>query len=300
MENEPPTDGGRALRHVHSKFWSMDAFAAADSTSFSPSVGHIPKYYGHQKRSLRSGNTDDNATESQGNGEEKTALSPRTLAEAGCSYVAPSDSVLTGENAEITTPANYDLQEMLLGADASGGYVSPSANEDVSRPPAFERHNVTITVDELLSVVSSPERSVYPGNPFDEGLSHSESVADLEFGMANYPVALMLLPTDTIDDLVSASGDLNFTASTSCSTSDDLEFSAFDSADGFLDSDLGSLPGFANLPSYMTSILGEPSASYESLLFQGKQAPTGDSVDVNNCGDLLCADHLDFIIIDRV
>lgn len=297
VENDSLAHDGRALEHAHSKFWSMDAFAAADSTSFSPSVGHIPKFYGHRRRSLPPGNVDNDATDSQGNEEESAILSSEASAETGYSYVAPTDSVVTGGNGEIVTPANHDLREVLLGADAFAGYISPSAtNEDPSGSPVSEHPNVTLMVDELISVAASPERSIYPGNPFDGRFSHSESVTTLEFGMTNYPVAPMSSPIDTIGDFISASGDLDLVATTSCNTSDDFELGVFDSATGFLDSDLVSLPGFTDLPSYMTSILGGPSAFHESFLFQGKSDSMGDSVDVASYGSLLGADHSVFTL----
>ena len=296
VENDSLAHDGQALGHAHSKFWSMDAFAAADSTSFSPSVGHIPKFYGHRRRSLPPGNVDNDATDSQGNGEESAILSSEASAETGYGYVTPSDPVVTGENGEIVTPASYDLREVLLGADAFAGYVSPSAtNEDASGSPVSDHPNVTLVVDELISVATSPGHSIYPGNPFDERFSHSESVTNLEFDMTNYAVAPMS-SVDTIGDFISASGDLDFVATTSCSTSDDFELGVFDSATGFLDSDLVSLPGFADLPSYMTSILGGPSAFHESLLFQGKQDSMGDPIDVTSYGSLLGADHLVFTL----
>jgi len=292
VENDPPAHDGQALGHTHSKFWSMDAFAAADSTSFSPSVGRIPKFYGHRRRSLPPGNSDNDATDSQGNEEEREILSSGTSAETGFGYVASSDSVVTDENAEIATPASHDLREVLLGADAFAGYVSPSATGSL----VSEHPNVTLIVDELLPVAASPERSIYPDNPFDERFSHSESITDLEFSMTNYPGTSMLSPIDTIDDFISASGNLDFVATTSCSTSDDFELDVFDSAAGFLDSDLISLPGFANLPSYMTSTLGEPSAFHESLLFQGKQDSMGDPIDMTDRDSLLGADHSVFML----
>lgn len=297
VENDSLAHDGRALEHAHSKFLSMGAFAAADSTSFSPSVGHIPKFYGHRKRSLPPGNVDNDVTDSQGDEEESAILSSNASAETGYSYVAPFDSVVTGENGEIATPASYDLREVLLGADAFSGYVSPSAtDEDASGSPVSEHPNITLMVDELISVAASPERSTHPGNPFDGRFSHSESVTNLEFGTTNYPVAPMSSPIDTIGDFISASGDLDLVATTSCSTSDDFELGVFDSVTGLLDSDLVSLPGFSDLPSYMTSILGGPSAFHESLLFQGKQDSAGDSIDVTSYGSLLGADHSVFTL----
>jgi hypothetical protein len=286
VENDPPARDGQVLGHAHSKFWSMDAFAAADSTSFSPSVGHIPKFYGRRRRSLPPGNVGNDATDSQGNEEENAISSSGTSAETDCSVVA-------SENAGVTTPASYDLLEVLLGADAFIGHASPSAtNEHAPGPSVPDHPNVTLAVDELLSVAASPERSIYHDDSFDERHSHSENLTNLEFSMTNYSVASMSSPIDTIGDFISASGDLDFVATMPCSTSGNLEFCAFDSGTGPLDLDFCSLPGFANLPSYMTSILGEPSAFHESLPFQGE----GDSINVTDYGSLIGADNLTFML----
>ena len=287
-ENDPPAHGSQTLGHAHSKFWNMDAFAAADSTSFSPSVGHIPKLYGHRRRGLLPGIASNDDTNSQGNEGEKTTLPPGTSAETGYSYAPPSDSALTVGNAECTAPARYDLREILLGTDAFAGYLSPSTDEDA---PEL---SPTLTVDKLLSVVSSPER-VYPDNAFDEMLTHSDNVTDSEFTVKNYPVGSISPSADVTDGFFSTPEDLGLTASASCSTSDGLELGAFDWAAGCSDLDLGSLPGFANNPSYMTNVLDEPPPFYESLLFQGKQDPAMAPIDVNDRGGLLGADHLVFI-----
>ena len=280
MENEPSAQ----LGHAHSKFRSLDAFAAADSTSFSPSVGHIPKFYGHRRRGLPPGNADNYATESRGNEEEREISSSGPSAGTGFGYVVPSDSVLTGER--NPTPASYNLREVLLGAGAFAGFVSP-ANEDASGSPSSEH---LPTADELISAVSSPERSAYPDDPSNKGLSCSESATDLELSLADYGIASMYSPIDAIDDFISASGDLDLISIPSCNTSDDLELSAFDSATSYLDSDVGLFSTFANIPSYMTSALGEPFAFYENILFQAKQDLMGDSIDATNCGSLLGID----------
>jgi hypothetical protein len=306
VENEPSAHGGQALGHVHSKFWGMDAFAAADSACFSPSVGHIPKFYGHPKRSLPPGNADDDAIDSRDD-EERAILSPGTSVGTGDGYTAPSDSVLAYENGETTALASYNLREVLLGADAFAGYVSPSADGNVSTPPS-EHPNATLTVDEsgstlLLPAASSSERAVYSDNPYGEGCFGSESVTDLELTLTNYPVTSMSSPLETIDDFFATSGELDFISTAFC-TASDLEPSAFDSTGGYLDSDLDSLPGFASVPNYMTSILGEHSTFYESLLLQTREDPIGDSIDVTDCGDLLgidfClgtgADHFVFML----
>lgn len=258
----------------------MDAFAAADSTSFSPFVGRVPKSRGHLKRSLPSGNANGCAADSRENEGERTISPSEISAGTGFGHVAPLDSALTCEDMGITTPADYDLREVLLGTDALAGYVSPSS----------EHSKATLTADELLPMVSSPELPGYPDSPFDKGPSHFESATNLEFSMTNYCVASMPSPTNKIGDFILTPGDLDLTSTTSCSTSDDLELSAFDSVIGYLDSDLGSLPDFANFPDYMINILGEPSAFYESLLFQEEQDPMEDSIDMTNCGSLLGID----------
>lgn len=284
VENDPPARGGQALGHAHSKFWNMDAFAAADSTSFSPSVGHIPKLYGRRRRGLSPEIAGNDATNS--NEGERTILPPWISAEADYGYASLSDSALTVENA---APACYDLREILLGTDAFAGYTSPPVGEDAPEP------NATLTVDELLSVLSSPERSAYLDHPLDERLTHSDNVTNSESTIKNHPVASILPPADATDDFFSASGDLDLITSASCSSCDGLELGAFDWATGCSGLELGSLPGFANNPSYMMNILDEPPAFYESLLFQGTQDPAGASIDVNDRGGLLGADHLAFI-----
>jgi hypothetical protein len=291
VENEPSDHDGQTLGHAHSKFWGMDAFAAADSMCFSPSVGHIPKFYGYPKRSLPPGNADSDPTDPQGNEEESAILSPGTSAGTNYGYAALSDSVLTCEDEEITSLASYSLREVLLGADAFAGYVSTSANGNASTPPSSENPNVTLTADGtesslLRPAASSPERSIYPDNPDNERYSGSENITSLESTLANYPVPLISSPLETIDDFFTASGELDFFSTTSSSTSD-LELGVIDSATGCLDLDLDSLPGF---PAYMTSILDEHSAFYESLFLQAKQDPIGDSTDATNCSGLLGID----------
>jgi len=253
VENEPPACDGQALGHTHSKFWSIDAFTAADSTDFSPSVGYIPKLYGHHGRTLPPENANNDATESQ---EERAVLSPGTSAETGYGYVTQSDCIPTDENAQVTSPASYDLRKVLLGADALG-------------PRASEHPNVALTIDELFSVVSSPERSAYPDNPFDERLSHSGSITDLELSTTNYSVPSMTSSINTIDDLILVSGDFDFDSTTSCSASD-LGLSDFDSTTGCADWDLGSWSNPVHVPGYTTDILDRPSVFCESPLFQGE------------------------------
>ncbi|KAF9651626.1 hypothetical protein BDM02DRAFT_3184375 [Thelephora ganbajun] len=295
-ENDPSAHDGQALGHTHSKFWSVDAFVAADSTSFSPSVGHIPKLYGHRRPSLPPGNPDDYATDSRGNEEEAAIPSPGTPAGTGYGYVPPSNPILACENVETATPTSYNLQDVLFGADAFAGYVSLPANEDAPGSPSFVHPNIILMVDDpgstlLLSAAPSLERSIYPDNPYDEGCSGSESFNNLEFSLENYSVASMSSPLDTIDDFIPISGDLNFIATASYNVSDDLEFGAFDSTIGCLDLELGSSPGVANVSDYMTSILGESSVFYESLLLQTtEQDPTGDSINLTDCSSLLGID----------
>ena len=287
MENDPPAHGVQALGHAHSKFWSMDAFAAADSTSFSPSVGHIPKLYGRRMRGLSPGIAGNDATDS--NEGERTSLPPWTSAEAGYGYASLSNSALAVENVGSTAPACYDLREILLGMDAFAGYVSPPVDEDAPEPDA------TLTVDELLSAVSSPERSVYPDHPLDERLTRSDNVTNSEFAVKNYPVASISPLADVTDDFFSASGGLDLITPASCSSCDGPELSTFDWAAGCSDLELGSLPSFASNTSYMTNILDEPPAFYGSLLFQGKQDPAEASTDMNDRGGLLGADRLAFM-----
>lgn len=287
VENESPAHDDKALGHAHSKFWSMDAFAAADSTNFSPSVGRIPKFYGHHGRSFLSSSIIIGVFSSQGNEEERAISSSGTSAETGYGYVTQSDSVLIDEHARATTPASYDLREVLLGADAFTGYVSPSASVDASGSPTSEHPNVALIIDELLSVVSSPEPSMYSDNPFDERLFHSESITDLELTTTNYSDPSMTSSINSLDEFILVSDDLDSNSTTSCSTSDDLGLGAFDSTTGCANLGLGSSPGF------MTSILGEPSVFYESLLFPGKQDPIGDSVDVCLGAG---ADHVVFVL----
>jgi len=295
VENEPSASAhdGQALGHAHSKFWSMDAFVAADSTNFSPSVGHIPKFYGRRGRNTPPGNPDNQTTDQQGNEEERATLSLETSLEVtDYVYTTLLDPVLTREN---VGPASYDLREILLGADAFAGYIPPCANEDAPGSPSSEHPNVTLTADDpgptlLFPVAPSLEGSAYPDNTLGEGHSGSESAASLEFTPTHYPVSLISSPLDAIDDFILASGELGLISTILCSTSDGLELSAFESATGCLDSDLDSLTGFANIPNYMTTILGEPSVFYDSLLLQAERGAMGDSIDMTNCSGLLDID----------
>jgi len=282
-ENGPPANDGQALGHAHSKFWGMDSFAAADSTSFSPSVGRIPKFYGHRKHGLPPVNADDSATDSREN--EERVISPPG---SGYGYAAPLDSVLARESAEIATMASYNLREVLLGADAFTGYVSPSANGNMLTTPPPGHPDVRLMVDDpeptlLLPAALSPEPSPYPVGLYEE---RSATVTESELTPINHPFASVPSPLDTIDDLFAASAGHDFIPT----TSDDLELGAFGSTTGCLDSDLGSLPGFSNPPDYMVNILDEHSAFFESLLSQTKQDPVGDSTDAANRSNLLGID----------
>ena len=295
VENEPSSHDGQGLGHSHSKFWGMDAFAAADSTSFSPSVGRIPKLYGHRKRSLPSGNVDNRATDSQESEEENAILSLGTsVIGTDYGYAAPLDPVLIRENAETATLPNHDLREVLLGADAFVGYISPSTDDNA--PATFsEDSKITLTADDpgsslLLPAASSPERTAYPDNPCEEC---SGGITELEVTTTNYPV-IPISSLDAVDEFFAASGGHDFISTESRSTSDDLELSVLDSMAECLDSDLGSLPDFTNVPDYMTAILDEHSAFYESLLLQAEE-PIGDSIDVDFCLRT-GADHVVFIL----
>lgn len=284
VENEPSSHDGQALGHTHSKFWDMDAFATADPTSFSPSVGYIPKFYGHQKLGPPPGNADNYATGSQEYDEESAILSLEALTETDYGYALPLNSFLARENVEIATLPSYDLREVLLGADAFAGHVSPSADRNATTMSS-EHSNVIPTVGDLgsallLPLASFPARATHADNSDEE---RHGSATEVEFTLTNDPIASTSSPLDAVDDFFAASGKFDFTSTTSRSASDDLEFGAFDSTARCLDSDPVSLPGFANLPDYMTSILSEHSAFYESLPPQTKQDPIGDSVDVDFC-----------------
>lgn len=264
--NEPPVHDGQTLGHAHSKFWSMDAFVAADSDSFSPSVGRIPKSYGHHRHHLPSGNTGDPAKDSRGNEEDRTIVSPGASAGTG-----------NGN----TSPTTYDLREALLGADAFTGYLSPSNNEDTSGLDS-DHFGVALAVDD-------PTSALLPDDPHhNEIFSGSESAADLEITLANYTVSSVSSPFDTIDDFILASKDLDFISATSCDRSKDFEPGSFGST---LDSDLDSLPSFLDVSNYMTSTFGEPSAFYESLLLQAtNQESVGNSIDSTDCSGLFGVD----------
>ena len=82
---------------THTKFWSVDAFVAADLTSFSPSVGHIPKIYGHHTHNVPPGIQDECTTDSRENKEAREILSPGVYAGTGYGYASPSDSAYLRE-----------------------------------------------------------------------------------------------------------------------------------------------------------------------------------------------------------
>ena len=256
----------------------MDKFAAADSTSFSPSVGRIPKLYGHSKHSLPPVNADNRAADSR----ERAASPPGTPPRTDYGYAAPLDPVLVRENKDIAATASYSLMEVLLGVDAFDGSASPSANGNASTTPASDHADITLTVGDpgptsLLPAAHSLEPSPYPADLY-EGCSGN--IAELELALTNYPVASIPSPLDTIDDLLAASGECDLISSTSRSASDDLEFSTFGSTTGRLDSDLSSFPDISNAPNYMMSILDEHFGFYDGLLSQTKQ--DGDSTDATD------------------
>ena len=286
MENEPPSHDGQTLGHVHSKFWSVDAFVAADSNSFSPSVGRIPKFYGHHRHSLP---PDDHAADPRGNEEARAIAPPGESAGIDGGHATPC------RNVETTNPTAYDLCEVLLGADAFTGYLSPSTNED-TLGTSFDHPDVALSVHNnpgstLLPEASPTEHSMHPDDSHDEAFSGSESCTDLEFTLTNYAVSSMSSPLDTIDDFLLALRDLEFIPATSCYTSKDFVPGFFDSTTGRMDLDLGSLPGFSDVSNYMTSAPGESSAFHESLHLQGKdQDPMGDSINLTDCSGLLSID----------
>jgi hypothetical protein len=291
VENEPPAHDGQTLGHVHSKFWSVDAFVAADSNSFSPSVGHIPKFHGHLRHGLPPGNPDDRTTDSGGRKEEGTVMFTGVSAGTGDSCTAPYRKSV--ETATLTT---YDLREALLGADAFTGYLSPSAHGDTSKLH-IEGSNVALAVNDTGSTLLpgpdalSTECTIYPDDTHDEAFSGSESATDLEFTPADHTVLSMSSSLDTIDGFILASRDLELISATSCDTSKYFELGSFDSTNGHLDSDLGSLPGFLDVSDHTTSALGESSAFYESLLLQTtNQDPMGESINLTDCSDLLAID----------
>ena len=275
VENEPSPHDGQVLGHTHSKFWDMDGFAAADSTNFSPSVGYIPKLYGHRKSCLPPANANNRDTGFREN-EEGSAILPlgTSATETDYGYVVPFDSVI--KTVETATLPNYSLREVLLGTDAFVGYVPPSADRN-ALAELSEHPNVTPTVDDPgstlpLSSDSSPGCATYSDDPY-EGCTGSAT--ELEFTLANHPITIPF--PEAIDDFA-ALGGYDPISTTSHSTSDNLKPGGLDSAAGCLDLDLGSFPGFANVPDYMTSILSEHSSLYEDLLLlQAKEDPIGDS-----------------------
>lgn len=265
----------------------MDAFSTADSTSFSPSVGHIPRFYGHPKHGLPLGY----GTESREN-KENAVLPPGTPPGAGYGYTPSLDSVPARENGEIVTIAGYNLREILLGADAFAGYVSSSANGNAPITPPTEHLVDILTADDpgstlLLPAVPPSSPFVYPNSSCDK---RSGSAIELELTLTDYPVPLMPSPLDTIDGLFAASGGHDFIPTAFLGTSVDLDLGALDSATGCLDSDLDSLSVLANIPNYMTGVLDEHSTFYESLPLHTKHDPLGDSIDATNHSNLLGID----------
>jgi len=290
VENEPPVDDGQALGHAHSKFWGMGEFAAADSTSFSPSVGHIPRFYGHRKRSPPPANADTRATDSRE--EEARVISPPGIPpETGYGYVTSLDSILARENVEIATTASYNLREALLGADAFPGYVSPLANENTPTTPS-KHTDAGLTVDDPGSTlpvpaVPSPELPLYPDDLYEDC---SRGLAELELALSNHLVPSISSPLDTTDDFFATLEGNDLISTTSRSTPDDLKLDGFGSTTGCLDSDLDSSTDFSNVPSYMMSILDEHSTFYDGLLSQPKEDPVDDSTDATSRNDLLGID----------
>lgn len=305
VENEPPAHDSQVLEPAHSKFWNMDAFVAADSTSFSPSVGHIPKFYGHHTHNVPRGIRDERTTDSSREDREaREIFSPGVSAGTGYGYASPSDSVLTCESVETSaTPTTCDPREALLGADAFVGHLSPANNDTLGFPR--EHLSVALTVDDpastaLLPVATSPERSMYIDNLYDEGYSGSEGASDFGFDLTNYSVSVSS-PLDVIDDFILTSKDLDFVST----ATEDFELGALDPMTGYLGLDSSS-PSFSDGPDDMTRILGEHSDFYESLLTQiTNQDPMGDTVNWIDCRDLLgidvClgagADHSFFMLV---
>ena len=263
VENEPSVHDGQTLGHAHSKFWSVDAFVAADSNSFSPSVGRIPKFYSHHRRNLPPENMGDRATDSQGNEEDKAIVSPGVSAGTCDGYTPPC------KIAETNAPTTYDLREALLGADAFTGYLSPSTNDDTSGLHS-EHPGVALTIYD-------PASALLADDSHNETFSGSESAVDLENTLASCTVSSLSSSLDTIDHFILASRDLEFISAAPCDTSRDFEPGSFGCT---LDSNLGSLPEFSDVSSYMTSTFGETSAFYESLLSQAtNQDSSIDSTD---------------------
>ena len=266
----------------------MDAFVAADSSSFSPSVGHIPKFHGRHGHSLPSVNLDDYTTDSRGNEEQR-------LIGVGVPVGTDDDHTAPCRSAETASPAAYDLREALLGADAFAENLSPSASEEDASGFDAEHINVTLAVDDLrsdlLPEAPSTESSIYLGDPHEESFPGSGRATNSGFTLTNYVVSSMASPLDTIDDFILASMDLEFTPATSCDVSKDFHLDSFDSTTGHLNSDLVSSPGFSDVSDYMTSPLGESSTFYESLLLQAtNQDPMGCSIDFTDYSALLGID----------
>lgn len=291
VENEPPADDGQTLGHAHSKFWGMGEFAAADTTNFSPSVGRIPRFYGHRKRSPPPVNADNRATDSREN-EERVILPPGTPPETGYGYLDSLGSILACENMEAATTAGYNLREVLLGTDAFVGYVSPLGNGNTPTTPT-KHPDASLAVDDsrptLLAPASpSPELPLYPVD-FYEGCSRD--LAELELALSNHPVPPTPSPLDTIDDFFATLEGYDLISTTPYSTPDGLESGTFGSTTGCLASDLDPSTKFPNVPSYMMSILDEHSTFYDGLSSsQPNQDPVGDSTDTTNCNGLLGID----------
>lgn len=273
VENEPPVQDGQTLGHAHSKFWGLDAFSAADSNCFSPSVGYIPKFYGHRRYSPLTGTLVGRTTDSRGNEEGRMC-----------------------RNAETVTPATYDLRESLLGVDAFTGYLSSSATEGTSGFHS-ESLDITLAVDDLsfalLPEASCTERSIYPDNSLDsEVFSGPENATTLDFTLTGYTTSSMS-SLDTVDDFILAPKDLEFPPATSCDMTKDFELDSFESTTGHLDSDSSSFPGFSDLSNYITGTLDESSAFYEDLFLQvtnTNQDPTEDSINLIDYRGLPCVD----------
>lgn len=293
-ENEPLVHEGQTLGHAHSKFWSVDAFVAADSTAFSP--GKIPKPNCHHADSLPPGDPYNKRNGSQRNEEEGDILSPGVSATTDYGYASPSDSVLTREGVETAAPTTYSLRQALLGADAFSGFLSP-ANDDLLGLPS-ECPNVTPVDGGPASALLPAASPVYPDSPC-EGSPGSEGAIDWEFCLTNYGVSSM--PSlDTIDDFILTSGDLDFISAASHSAPDGLQLDTLDATTGCLGLDLGLLPGFSDISSYMMNIFGGPSALYESVVSQGTgEAPMGDSINLNDDDGFLGTDVYSGVGADR-
>jgi len=287
VENEPPVHEGQALGHAHSKFWSVDAFVAADSTTFSR--GQIQMLNAHHANTPPPCGPDGNKNGSQGNEEERETVSPGVSAATDYGYTSPSDSVLTREGGETTAHATCSLREALLGADAFAGFLSPASDERPSECP-----NATLAIDGPASASLPAASSVYPDSPYG-GSSGSEGTIDWEFDLTSYGLSSMS-SLDTVGDFILTSADLDFVSTTSHSTPDDLQLGPLDATTGCLGLDLGSLPGFSDTSNYMMSIFGEPAAFCESIVSD----PMGDSIDLNDndgfLGTNIGANHPSFIL----